>query len=113
MKIAIFIPVLFLLCAANTVFAQSLHEGHYGKKGYDVAYSAAATIDGGYIITGLTQSMVDSNGDIVVIKLDAECDTQWIMEYGGPLLEGGNFVMQTADSGYMVGGHTEDFGSFD
>lgn len=95
------------------VFSQQVVEGHYGKQNIDVAYSAAATNDGGYIITGLTKSMVDSNGDIVVIKINPHGDTAWSHTYGGPLLEGGNFVMQIADGSYIVSGHTQDFGAQD
>ncbi len=106
--------LLFVFAAiCSSAFAQQTFEGHYGNQKLDVAYSAAATSDGGYIITGLTQSMVDSNGDIVVIKVSAHGDTTWSHTYGGPFLEGGNFVMQTADGNYMVSGHTQDFGAQD
>ena len=108
--------VLFVALAfvySLPLFAQQTDEGHYGRQRLDVAYSSAATNDGGYIITGLTQSMVDSNGDIVVIKVSAHGDTTWSRTFGGPYLEGGNFVMQTADGNYMVSGHTQDFGAQD
>ncbi len=105
------LSVIILFC--SRLSAQQAFEGHYGNQKLDVAYSAAATNDGGYIITGLTQSMVDSNGDIVVIKVSAHGDTSWSRTFGGPFLEGGNFVMQTADGNYMVSGHTEDFGAHD
>ena len=104
---------LFALGSLSPVFAQQIEEGHYGRARLDVAYSSAPTTDGGYIITGLTQSQVDSNGDIVVIKVTAHGDTSWSRTFGGPFLEGGNFVMQTTDGGYMVSGHTQDFGAHD
>jgi len=103
---------VFILCSA-TGLAQVKTEGFLGKAGYDILYSAAATNDGGYILTGLTQSMGDTMGDIAVVKVGAHGDTLWTLLHGGPLLEGGNFVMQTADGGYMVSGHTEDFGAQD
>ncbi len=110
-------PSLFLLATISLMpaglFAQDKTEHYWGKKGLDVAYSAAATNDGGYILTGLTQSAGDTVGDIVVIKTNAAGDTMWTLVYGGPNLEGGNYVMQTADGGYMVSGHTEDFGAED
>ena len=113
MKKAIILSVSALLICAG-LQAQKVTEGHWGKKYLDVAYSAAATDDGGYIITGLTKmGMGDAYGDIVVIKTDALGDTMWTFTYGGPLLEGGNNVIQTADGGYMVSGHTEDFGADD
>jgi len=110
-------PLLLLVCSFLIcpvfVHAQKKIEGHWGKKFMDVAYSAAAANDGGYILTGLTQSGSDTTGDIVVIKLSAQGDTQWTFTYGGPKLEGGNNVIQTADGGYLVSGHTEDFGAQD
>src|SRR4051794_19782614 len=92
------------LMFSSTLFAQKQIEGHWGKRGYDVAYSSAATDDGGYIITGLTQSGADTIGDIIVIKISAKGDTMWTLVHGGPKLEGGNSVIQTADGGYMVSG---------
>ena len=113
MKKALLFLIIFCSVCTFPVVAQQIVEGHYGGQKQDVAYSAAATTDGGYIITGLTMSMVDSNGDIIVIKTNAHGDTMWTRIYGGPLLEGGNFVMQTLDGGYMVSGHTQDFGARD
>ncbi len=102
----------FFICLGS-VFAQKRTESHWGKTGYDIAYSAAATDDGGYIMCGLTKSDGDSIGDIVVIKTALSGDTSWTFTLGGPKLEGGNFVMQTADGGYLVAGHCEDFGAQD
>ncbi len=108
------ILILLLLSATSYIFGQKTIEGHWGKQYLDIAYSAAATDDGGYIMTGLTKmGFNDGYGDIVVIKTDAQGDTMWTFTYGGPLLEGGNNVIQTSDGGYMVSGHTEDFGAQD
>jgi hypothetical protein len=105
--------VLLFAGHAGSLFGQKQIEGHWGKTGPDVAYACAACNDGGYILTGLTKSGTDPNGDIVVIKTNDQGDTTWTMVYGGPFLEGGNSVMQTADGGFLVSGHTEDFGSQD
>jgi hypothetical protein len=113
MKKSFLLFAIFAFLCFTNLFAQQTIESHYGNPGLDVAYSAAATNDGGYIITGLTKSMLDQNGDIVVIKVSAHGDTTWSRTYGGPFLEGGNFVMQTADGNYMVSGHTQDFGAQD
>jgi len=113
MKKLTLLPVLFFLICYSPLFAQKTIEGHWGKKYLDVAYSAAAAADGGYIITGLTLSAGDTNGDILVMKISDIGDTQWSFTYGGPLIEGGNCVISTADGGFMVSGHTEDFGADD
>ena len=113
MKSTHLLSTLSLLLCSSPLYAQKTIEQHWGNLGYDGAFAAAATNDGGYVITGLTQSMSDSVGDIVVIKVSSSGDTIWTMQYGGPKLEGGNDVIQTADGGIMVSGHTEDFGALD
>jgi hypothetical protein len=112
MKSTSLFSVLFLLIFTGAT-AQNGLEHHWGRQGYDAAFSVAATSDGGYVISGLSQSMGDTVGDIIVIKVNSQCDTQWTLLYGGPKLEGGNAVMETSDGGIMVSGHTEDFGARD
>lgn len=113
MKRSLLLVVLALLCI-DTASAQTRIEKTWGAKGYDAAFSTAATNDGGYIMSGLTISGADKvEGDIVVIKVNAHADTMWTLQQGGPKLEGGNYVMQTSDGGYLVCGHTEDFGASD
>ena len=110
---------MFLILAFATILpffvtAQTKIEGHWGKEYLNVSYSAASCSDGGFILTGLTKNGINNNyGDIVVIKLDSVADTQWTFTYGGPFLEGGNCVIQTTDGGYLVSGHTQDFGAVD
>lgn len=106
--------ILSLSCfLSSSVVAQKQTEYHLGQKRLDVAYAVAATADGGYIVTGLSQSLTDTAGDIVVVKASAQGEPTWSFTYGGPELEGGNSIIQTADGGYMVGGHTEDWGARD
>ncbi|MBA3827675.1 MAG: T9SS type A sorting domain-containing protein [Taibaiella sp.] len=109
-KFIVFSMVLF---SGTVAFAQVKIERSWGKKGYDAAFCAAATNDGGYIIGGLTQSQEDTVGDIIVIKTTSHIDTMWTLKYGGSRLEGANSIIQTADGGFMVSGHTEDFGARD
>ncbi len=104
---------LLLLLCATSASAQKEIEQHWGHTGYDGAFSAAATSDGGYVISGLTQSMGNTAGDIIVLKINSSGDTTWTLQYGGDKLEGGNNVMQTSDGGILVSGHTEDFGAQD
>ncbi|MCW3122340.1 MAG: hypothetical protein JWQ38_1832, partial [Flavipsychrobacter sp.] len=79
-----------IMCFAQHLSAQRQFEGHWGKKFFDVAYANAATDDGGYIITGLTLSTGDTNGDIIVVRTNEIGDTTWSFTYGGPKIEGGN-----------------------
>ena len=47
-------------------------EKAYGGTGYDVAYSARQTRDGGYILIGRTSSFGAGSDDTWVLKLDAQ-----------------------------------------
>ena len=108
-------PILFvlLILAANILSAQKKVEKAWGGPGFDGIFSNTATSDGGYILSGLTKTEGDTNGDILIAKTNSHGDTLWTMHYGGPLLEGGNGIIQTSDGGYMIAGHTESFGAGD
>ena len=82
----------------------------YGGPSHDCSSSAQQTTDGGYIITGMTYSFGAGNGDVYLVKTNASGDTLWTKTYGGVADDAGNFVRQTADSGYIIAGWTFSFG---
>jgi len=111
-KSSILLGSYIIFCTSG--FAQKKVEGYWGNPHLDVAYAAAATNDGGYVMTGLTKSGIDNTyGDIIVIKTDCRGNLVWARTYGGEKLEGGNGIIQVADGGYLISGHTEDFGARD
>ena len=69
------------------------------------------TADGGYVVTGRTESFGAGQGDVWVIKLNAEGAIQWQKTYGGAANEYGRSIRQTADGGYVVAGYTMSFGA--
>lgn len=80
----------------------------------DYANSIQQTTDGGYIISGTTNS---NNGDVInkkeengydywIIKLDINGNLQWQKVFGGDGADLANNVQQTADGGFIVGGTT-------
>ncbi len=81
----------------------------------DIFKGLTQTADGGYILTGSTNSVDgDLNGlrtsnadfDLWVVKMDAAGSISWQKLYGGTLDEEGQQIRQTADGGYIIAGYT-------
>ncbi len=83
----------------------------YGGASFDSATSVQQTSDGGYIVAGYTQSFGAGNGDIFLIKTDANGNIIWAKTYGGASYDLATSVQQTSDGGYIVAGSTESFGA--
>ena len=78
----------------------------FGGSGADSANSVQQTTDGGYIITGETQSSGARFGnDVWLIKTSSGGDEQWNKTFGGSLWDKANSVQQTTDGGYIIAGH--------
>jgi len=83
----------------------------YGGTNDDYGRSVVQTSDGGYAITGWTQSYGAGSGDSWLIKTDAAGTAQWNQTYGGTSVDQGFSVIQTIDGGYAIAGYTESYGS--
>jgi hypothetical protein len=66
--------------------------------------SVQQTTDGGYVIVGTTNCIGPGHTDIFLIKTDAFGDTLWTKTYGSTEDEEGWAVLQTADTGFIIGG---------
>jgi hypothetical protein len=82
----------------------------YGGADEDQARSVQQTTDGGYIAVGSTWSFGAGNGDVYLIKTDAQGETLWTRIYGGPERDEGHSVQQTTDGGYIVTGFSVSAG---
>ena len=76
------------------------------------AFSIQQTINGEYIVTGMTGS---NNGDVSgnhgpedfwVVKLSLTGDLIWQKSIGGSAADGGQSVKQTTDGGYILAGYS-------
>lgn len=82
----------------------------------DVASSILQTLDGGYLVAGLTTSdnydvsINYGTDDMWVVKLDGSGNIQWEKSLGGPSFDQAKSAIQTADGGYVVAGFTSTFG---
>jgi outer membrane protein assembly factor BamB len=83
----------------------------YGGRNTDFGWSFVETTDGGYAITGYTDSYGAGNDDLWLVKTNAEGVMQWSQTYGGGGMDDGHSVVQTSDGGYAIAGYTESYGA--
>lgn len=85
----------------------------YGGAGIDYGYgnSVGRTDDGGYIITGHTESFGAGMSDVYVVKADSVGTLEWSRTFGGSDVDYGYSIQQTSDFGYIIGGATASFGN--
>lgn len=87
-------------------------ESILGGSKIDLVHNIQETLDGGYILAGLTQS---DDGDVTgfhghldawVVKLDETGAVQWEKALGGSSADQASAIRQTADGGYLLAGYT-------
>ena len=91
----------------------------YSGSKTDEGWSVVQTSDGGYIVAGTTTSydgdgrlgLIPDEGDVYLIKTDANGNLIWQKNYGGPEEDAGYSVLETNDGGYIIAGKTESYGA--
>lgn len=83
----------------------------YGGASPDTGYSVNQTSDGGYIVTGNTESFGPGGWDVYVVKTDYRGYEEWSGAFGGTGLDRGEVVQEAADGTFTIAGITKSFGN--
>ena len=78
----------------------------FGGNNIDWGESIQQTIDGGYIICGITKSFSAGYSDAWIIKINDSGSVLWTKTLGGVHDDQGRSVQQTTDGGYIITGST-------
>jgi len=81
----------------------SLGEG----EGVTIGFWVQSTSDGGYVITGVTNTIEVTSSDLFILKTDTAGDSLWARIYGGSGYSAGYSIQQTPDGGYIITGRKE------
>ena len=85
----------------------------FGGGDRERGYSVQQTSDNGFVIAGTTWSFGNGNGDIWLIKTDAEGVEEWNQTFGGREAEEAKSIQQTTDGGFIIAGSTASCGNGD
>lgn len=115
MKITTLLLFLSTGLLSINVFAQAppiQWQKTLGGSSLDFGKCGRATSDGGYIVTGWSNSYDgdvsgnNGNDDAWVVKLDDEGNLIWQNALGGSLIDGSYSIQETSDGGFVAAGNT-------
>jgi hypothetical protein len=102
-----------VLLLKTDVYGNKVWDKTFGGASFDAGWWVQLTDDGGYIITGVTESQGAGKGDLWLIKTDFSGEFLWDKTFGGIGYEEAESVLQTTDGGFILVGLTESTSSGD
>jgi hypothetical protein len=85
----------------------------FGGWNEEFATDVAVAPDGGYVITGETNTFDNGFGDIYLVKVDENGNSEWAKIYGYELTEDARTIAVTPDGGYIMAGECGLYDEFD
>lgn len=82
----------------------------YGGARDDVNQGMARAQDGGFVLSGSTNSFVPDSAGIYLVKTDPSGTVEWSSVCGGPVAEWCHAVTACSDGGFITAGETWSFG---
>jgi hypothetical protein len=76
----------------------------YGGNGYEIGACVLETRDGGFAVVGSTNSCGAGDYDLLLLKTDAAGTQIWQKTFGTEGWDGGNFIRETQDGGFILVG---------
>lgn len=89
----------------------ALWSKNIGGSGTEIGCSVANTLDGGWIISGSTDSYGSGGTDAYLIKMDDLGNVSWAKTFGSSNEESAYSVIQCSDGGYIAVGESSFAGS--
>jgi hypothetical protein len=113
MRMRLLLALTLFVLSASSIWAQPEEEWNrtFGGPGHEVGGPISATQDGGYVLTGMTESYGAGNGDLWLLKVDCNGSKVWDQTFGGGGVDVGESVQETEDGGLVVAGYTTSFGA--
>lgn len=103
---------LFVLSMSSTLAQpEEVWNRTFGGPGHEVGGLISATNDGGYVLTGMTESYGAGNGDLWLLKVDRDAKVVWDETFGGGGVDVGESVLETKNGSIVVAGYTTSFGA--
>lgn len=102
---------LFLLSFVMNAQAPKKFYTRFGGYGHDIGYGVVQTLNGQYAVTGSTSSFGNGNTDVYLALVDSMGWVRWEKSYGGFNNDIGRSIIQLKDSGFVIAGYTNSFGS--
>jgi hypothetical protein len=85
---------------------------NYGGQAYEYGASMIETANGGFAITGITNSTGAGYDDMYLVRADATGKMLWDKTYGGSNVDQGFGIVQHPDESFSISGLSNSDGSF-